>query len=228
MRLKKEKLQKDLIVMRSFLRAWLLAFLIFDQGSCFTEILGNVFGSIGVGRSSRQAIVSKVSMNSNWQERLARGHNTHRALPELRYSSASTPSTAIPSITKDRRAPLYLEDGVWLPEDTFAEASTVVRVPNFLSYEEIESIHAAAQAIKKRVGVHVRTLPVDLNVLSAIRGPIVRPPWMTTYLQSMGLNRRLMFDLMEKIEAKVIEIDSQNWRVLPDRYQQTNFYRKCI
>jgi hypothetical protein len=200
--------------MRFAVQVTILATLAFDQGSCFTGFYGSYFG-----RSSldRRALVRKVSMNSNWQEYLAKGHHTHRAVPELRYSSASSTPVAIPTTRKDGRAPLYLEDGIWLPEDSFAEASTVVRVPNFLSLEEIDAIHAAAQAVKAKVGVHIRTLPVDLDVLSAIRGPIVRPPWMTTYMQSMGLNRRLLSGLMEKIEAKVIEVDSQNWRVLPDR-----------
>jgi hypothetical protein len=192
----------------------ILVLLAVDQGRCFTIIHGKYVVDHLLGR---QNYVSKISMNSNWQEHLAKEHHTHRLMPELRYSRVSSPPAAIPITGQDGRAPLYFEDGVWLPEDSFAEASTVVRVPNFLSLDEIESIHIAAQAVKKRVGVHVRTLPVDLDVLSAIRGSMVRPPWMTTYLQSLGLNRRLLSNLMDKIEAKVIEIDSQTWRVLPDR-----------
>ncbi len=201
--------------MQHLVQISILALLAVDQGSCFTGIHGRFVGIFPTDRISMQK--DEVSMNSNWQEHLARGHHSHRAMPELRYSSVSSPPFTKPTPVKDRRAPLYLEDGIWLPEDSFAEASTVVRVPKFLSLEEIQSIHIAAQAVKKRVGVHVRTLPVDLNVLSVIRGPIVRPPWMTTYLQSLGLNRRLLSNLMDKIEAKVIEVDSQNWRVLPDR-----------
>jgi hypothetical protein len=205
--------------MKYFIQASFLALLAVDQGSCFTGIHGKMVGTFMFERISRQKHAGQFSMNSNWQEHLSRGHHTQRAVPELRYSSVSSSPVTIETPGKDRRAPLYLEDGVWLPEDSFAEASTVVRVPNFLSPEEIESIHIAAQAVKKRVGVHVRTLPVDLNVLSSIRGPIVRPPWMTTYLQSLGLNRRLLSNLMDKIEAKVMEVDSQNWGVLPDRYR---------
>ena len=113
---------------------------------------------------------------------------------------------------------MYLDDGVWLPEESFAEASSVIRVPQFLSSKDIDSIHRAAQYVKTKVGSHIRNLPVDVNIIKAANDPTAHPPWLTTYLQSMGFNRKLLPDLMEKIEAKVIEVDAMHWGVLPDRW----------
>jgi hypothetical protein len=145
--------------------------------------------------------------------RLEAGQYGGRSTAKLQFS----PSSKVDTLEQTKQAPLHLEDGVWLPVDSFAEASTVVRVPKFLSAEEIESIHSAAQVVKTKVGSHIRKLPVDMNAIKAAHGPFPRPPWMTTYLQSLGYNRKLLPELMEKIKTKVIEVDAKTWGVLPDR-----------
>ncbi len=110
---------------------------------------------------------------------------------------------------------MCFEDGIWLPEDDFAISSRVVRVPRFLSADDIGAIHRAAHEVKRTVGSHVRTLPVDIEGMG--RGAGRTPPWTTTYLQSLGLNRRHLAPLMERIESKAVEVDGEHWGVLPDR-----------
>ena len=172
-------------------RTCLFAFLMAGTAHSFLHIPMHARTSVGNS-------INLFKMNLDGQ--YYGGVHNRRMGPKLQFSSSSSASstlnapatsteTDMKNLNKIQRAPLYLEDGVWLPEDSFALDSTVVRVPKFLSLDDIASIHAAAQYVKTKVGSHIRKLPVDLSVLGAGSGPIPRPPWMTTYLQSLGLNR---------------------------------------
>jgi hypothetical protein len=87
---------------------------------------------------------------------------------QMRFAAKSTDERPVSLQIKDRiRAPMFLDDeGVWLPDDAFALNSNVIRVPGFLSKDDIDTIHATAHAVKKAVGSFERNLklPVDLNV----------------------------------------------------------------